>query len=462
RTLEGSGDFLVRLLRTFSDGYSAAVDSDVFHLEVQSWDSLLGSYQALLVDDSRSILDGAVYRGLLGFTVSRSGVVSARLRFNEPLPVANAPDSTVRKYVPVIRSFGTVFTPVDGIPSLLRGIPRVTGDPTAVRETLLLELDCSTTPPTFRAEVTYPVAQTVGGTLAAFSSVAANCSRVVSSLSLLPASLSDVAGHYLVAADGPQGGNGENLAALILQVLPSGRLIWMTRRPGYTGSGSTALAVDGGTSFSTVLYEAQTTSVRTLNSQLVRSWMGGIQFAKLRQSEWRAFVNSPELPSALESQSSCVTTLGSLSFFSADNSNFGLVRPVAFSQKYSALWNLQADTSEFLRVQLPLQLVLQQSAQAFGAASVNSAWNLTFFSSGAAFAERLAVGDTIPGPVVLRVNRSSGEFYGTYIPIGQTARYKLTGIPLPTTEGFSARAIGWVESGTPPLISTGTWSIRER
>jgi len=138
RSVEASGDFLVRLLRTFSDGSTVSLDSGAFHLDVQSWDSVLGSYQSLLLDGTQSVLDGAVYRGALSFTVSRSGVVSARLRFNEPLPVANAPDPSVRKYAPVSRTFAAVFTPVDGNPSLLRGVPRVIGDPAAIRETLVL------------------------------------------------------------------------------------------------------------------------------------------------------------------------------------------------------------------------------------------------------------------------------------------------------------------------------------
>ena len=462
RSVETSGDFLVRLLRTFSDGSTVTLDSGAFHLDVQTWDSVLGSYVALLLDDTHSVLDGAVYRGILNLTVSRSGIVSARLRFNEPLPVANAPDPSVRKYAPVSRSFAAVFTPVDGNPSLLRGVPKVIGDPAAIRETLVMELDCSTTTPTLRATVTYPVAQVFGGTPVAFSSVAASCPRVVSSLSQLPASMSDVAGRYLLAADGKQDGSGSNLAALLLQVLPSGRLLWTTRRPGYTGSGYTTLVVEGGTSFSGSVYEAQTTLVRSLSSQLVRSWMGEMQFTKSQQSVWRASVNSPEFPTSLESQSSCITWLGSVGSFSAANSNYGLVQPVTFSQKYGALWSLQSDISDFLRVPLPLQLVLQQPTQVLGTASESLAWNLSFSSAGAVSAERVPVGETIPGQMFLRVNRSTGEFYGTYIPNTQNARYKVFGIPLSPTDGFSARAIGWVETGTAPLVSTGTWSIKSR
>jgi hypothetical protein len=274
--------------------------------------------------------------------------------------------------------------------------------------------------------------------------------------------MSDVAGRYLLAADGTQDGSGANLAALLLQVLPSGRLLWTTRRPGYTGSGYTTLAVDGGTAFSASLYEAQTTLIRSLSSQLVRSWMGQIQFTKSQQASWRASVNSAGYPGGLESQSSCITLLGSVSSFSAANSNFGLVQPVTFDQKYGALWSLVNDTSDFLRVQYPLQLILQQPSQVLGAAGEILAWNLSFSSAGAASSERVAVGETIPGQMFLRVNRSNGEFYGIYIRNGQNARYRIVGIPLSPTDGFSARAIGWVETGTVPFISTGTWLMKSK
>ncbi len=458
RSITTSGDYFIRLSRAYEgDSKATTTDSVPFHIDVQTWDTVAASYEALILDSNHVLNDGAVYRGILNVTITRFGYASGRLRFNEPLPISNAPDSAFRNYAPVIRTFAAAFTPVEGNPSLMQCTPKLGTGTAAGREEMVLQLDLTTTPPTLNATVKHSVAVVYGGTTASSTSVAANCPRLVTNLTNLPSTLSGVPGRYVLAADFPT-----DRAHIFLQACSTGRLLWSTRRFGYTGTGSTALFVEGDTTFGANIYEAQTTPVKLTSSQLVRSWLGRIRFLKSDAGSWGAAINSNELPNGLELQSCYLTSASGLISYKVENSNWARIQKVNFSARNGCLWSLQADSSSFLRTPTQLKLELLNSPKSLDTPPEESLWNVTISSAGVAICARTIVNGVPPGLMLLRVDRSSGEFLGTYIPNEGTSRYRVYGVTLDPVSSPSIRAAGWVEYGTAPFISSGSWTLQNR
>ena len=456
RSITTSGDYFIRLSRAYEgDSKATTTDSVPFHIDVQTWDTVAASYEALLLDSNHVLNDGAVYRGILNVTITRFGYTSGRLRFNEPLPISNAPDSAFRNYAPVIRTFAAAFTPVEGNPSLMQSTPKLGTGTAAGREEMVLQLDLTTTPPTLSATVKHSVAVVYGGTTASSTSVATNCPRLVTNLTNLPSTLSGAPGRYVSAADFPT-----DRAHIFLQAFSTGRLLWVTRRLGYTGTGSTALNVEGDTTLGANIYEAQTAAVRLTSSQLVRSWLGKIHFHKSDTGSWGAAIHSNELPNGLELQSCYLTSTNGLVSYKVENSNWARIQKVNFSARNGCLWSLQADSSSFLRTPTQLSLELLNPPKSLDTPPGASLWNVRISSAGIAFCDRTIVNGVPPGLMLLRVDRSSGELLGTYIPNEGTSRYRVYGVTLDPVSSPSLRAAGWVEYGTAPFISSGSWTLQ--
>lgn len=456
RSITTPGDYIIRLSRAYSDdSQTTTTDSLPFHIDVQTWDTIAASYEALLLDSNHVLADGAVYRGILNFSITRFGYMSGRLRFNEPLPISNAPDSALRNYTPVIRTFSSGFTPVEGNPSLMQTTPRLGTGTAAGREELVLQLDLNTTPPTFSATIKHSAAVIYGDTTVASTSVAANCPRLVTNLTTLPSTLSGAPGHYLLAADFPS-----DQAHMLLQVSSTGRLLWVTRRPGYTGTGSTALCVEGASTFAANIYEAQTTVVRLTSSQLVRSWLGKVNFHKSDLGSWGAAIDSNELPKGLELQSCNLTSANGLISYKLENSNWARIQKVNFSAEKGCLWSLQSDSSSFLRTPSKFTLNLLNPPRNPDTQPGESLWNVTISTAGVAFCERAILNGVTPGLMLMRVDRLNGALLGTYIPTEENLRYRVYGVTLDPVDSPSIRAAGWVEYGTAPFISSGSWTLQ--
>jgi hypothetical protein len=89
-------------------------------------------------------------------------------------------------------------------------------------------------------------------------------------------------------------------------------------------------------------------------------------------------------------------------------------------------------------------------------------WNITISSAGVAFCDRTFVNGVSPGLMLMRVNRLNGEFSGTYIPSEGNSRYRVYGVTLDPVSSPSIRAAGWVEYGTAPAITSGSWTLQNK
>ena len=57
-------------------------------------------------------------------------------------------------------------------------------------------------------------------------------------------------------------------------------------------------------------------------------------------------------------------------------------------------------------------------------------WKVTISSAGVAFCDRTFVNGVSPGLMLMRVDRLSGEFSGTYVPNQENSRYRVYGVTL--------------------------------
>jgi len=64
--------------------------------------------------------------------------------------------------------------------------------------------------------------------------------------------------------------------------------------------------------------------------------------------------------------------------------------------------------------------------------------------------------------MLMRVDRLSGEFSGTYVPNQENSRYRVYGVTLDPVSSPSIRAAGWVEYGTAPAITSGSWTLKNK
>jgi hypothetical protein len=459
RYITTAGDYVIRTIRSYSDGTPSSVsDSPPFHVDLLLWDSIAGSYEALLADLTHIPNDGALYRGVLGFSVTRYGYASGRLRFNEPLPISNAPDPGLRNYTPVLRTFLTVFTPIAGNPSLLQASPRLGTGISAGREELLLQLDLTTSPPKFSATVKNSSLVVPDGGLSNATSTATKCDRLITGLSAMPIGMRGALGHYTLAAD--SGNPSSDHAHLLLTVTSTGNLLWVTRRPGYTGSGSTLLSIKSEKSFGACIYESQTVFVRSIGSILTRSWLGKIELAKTDFGSWRALVDLGTNTRALELQSCCLTNTAGLISYKSENANWSKIQWINFSEEIGSYWGFLSNAVSILN---PPSRMLFHLKQPLGSPYIqpgDTAWNVAFSTTGWATFERMISGGASPGTMMGQVGRTTGEWAGIYVTPTGSLRYRVHGVVHDPFDSPQEFARGWVEYGSVPFLSIGTWRVQ--
>jgi hypothetical protein len=397
---------------------------------------------------------GAVHRGAVTLTITRRGSVSGRIRYNEILLNEGAGSPIYR---PVVRAFSGALKPVgeaSGHYALSVGLG---GGAAAGRQRLVLEADYSGA----RATV---VARVIDG-------VSANADGGKGLLSQTPALAATgggplpegVPGRYVLNTEG---------AYVLLQFLPTGKLLWSTRMPRYANTGS-ALAVRDASGFTCAFYEAK--NARVGAGSEVNSLLGTIGFLQPEtdSSTWQARAGDVFFPEGLDWQSSMSPNLpGSVLQLTG---TAGGVAPGAaaaaapeterellyFAPEDSGRWIPKEATSGITPVggdgSAPAVLVVRNVALSSGSGvQVLYRWNV--FSSGAGFrAEGVLTNGVLPPALSLRLARDRGEFTGSYVD-ASARRRGLKGAAVSSSSGFSAE--GWVE----PVESGGAavlvWELR--
>jgi hypothetical protein len=201
-----------------------------------------------------------------------------------------------------------------------------------------------------------------------------------------------VTGHYILAADSSN--LPANQSYVVLTATSSGLLVWVSRRPGYSGSGSTALSVESETSFGAKIYESQVTAVPSTDSILTRVWLGKIHLAKTAFGSWRASVNSTADTRALELQSCYLTRINGLVSYKSEKANWSKIQWINFSGGTGGYWSLQSDAISLLRPPSRMLFHLQPPQVDPSIEPVDVFWNVAFSTTGRATFERTVFGGT--------------------------------------------------------------------
>lgn len=437
---DSSLSYAVQFSRTYPDGSRLTVQTRSFNVALRTWTEAVGTYTTLLNDvNSPDILaDGAQARGLLTLTVSRSGTVSGRIVYVEAAALSGAPSPGMRTYVPATRAFAGRLLPSATDPSKLVCSLKLGSGTQANRQSLDLELDFMANQPTLKATVTDNISARLGVCVS-------RAELCVPSSGAVP---SGVVGRYILSANSSTGNN----AYTLVQVLASGRLLWTTRLAGYTGSGSVGLVAGNATKLTAPFFESRLLIGNTLlNSTIL---LGGLNLTLAADSIWSAAFSLGGVSDKIEKQSSYLSGTKVAGVFTpvySDVSHFTGVGLLDFSGQNYCPWSSTALATLF-PTSTTCMLAVNDTLTDAAAAGFN--WAVTVSSTGLVKTSGIPGEGVFPPNLVLRLDRSRGEWSGYYI--SEKVRRTLVGAALNLQ---TVRGNGWVETGAQMAPSTARWQL---
>lgn len=457
KSIATAGSYFVRFVRTFTTGAKTTDDTDPFDVSFRTWDATAGGYETLLASDDAAISalnDRSVYRGLLTLSVTKTGSASGRLFYNEATPLQSGP-AGARVYTPITRSFSGKFVPKPGEPSILRFIPKLGTTAQSLRQSLSIEFDLSEATPSLKASLSDSVSLESGSCVSSATGVSKVTTRLTGDLTAL-------VGKYLLLADQTNtAADSEPLAYVQTQVLSSGKVLWNSRLKGYTGTGSALLNTTEAPKNVAQFYEGRlvssskthnaTSLLSTLNFTVGSGSLGAASFGAGALEKQASYLTK-------ETVSNVLTPVYKADAFASGTNSTGVTH-ASFLQGGTARWCGSSATTlpSFLPSLQPLHLSLFNPQSTGIGLALN--WAVTVSSTGSVKAVAQAASDATPSPALtLRLDRTTGLWSGSYLYSG--IRRTLLGVSLdPGTLGTGAAARGWMESGTVPTLTTGSWTI---
>ena len=432
--------YAVQFSRSYPDGSTATAQTRSFSVTLRAWTEAAGTYTALLQDgnSSATLPDGAHARGLLTATVSRTGSVSGRVVYVEAPALSGAPSAGVRAYMPATRTFTGRLLPSSADPSKLVCSVRLGTGAQTNRQAMDLKVDFLASQPTLQATVTDLISAKPEVCL----SRAELC--VPASGAVPP----EVVGRYVLSANPALANN----AYTLVQVLASGRILWTTRLTGYTGSGSGGLVAENSSKLTAPFFESRLLVGGTLLNSTVL--LGGLNWTRLADSGWNAAFSLGAVFDQVEKQSSYLsgTKVGSVftPVYSDALASTG-VGFMDFSEQNYCPWNSTALATLFPASTACL-LTVKDTLTDPDAAGFS--WQVTVSSTGSVKATGIPRAGVSPPTLVLRLNRSRGEWSGYYNV--DKVRRTLVGAALYVE---MLRGSGWVETGAQMAPNTARWEL---
>ena len=432
--------YAVQFSRSYPDGSTATAQTRSFSVALRAWTEAAGTYTALLQDgnSSATLPDGAHARGLLTATVSRTGSVSGRVVYVEAPALSGAPSAGVRAYMPATRTFTGRLLPSSADPSKLVCSVRLGTGAQTNRQAMDLKVDFLASQPTLQATVTDLISAKPEVCL----SRAELC--VPASGAVPP----EVVGRYVLSANPALANN----AYTLVQVLASGRILWTTRLTGYTGSGSGGLVAENSSKLTAPFFESRLLVGGTLLNSTVL--LGGLNWTRLADSGWNAAFSLGAVFDQVEKQSSYLsgTKVGSVftPVYSDALASTG-VGFMDFSEQNYCPWNSTALATLFPASTACL-LTVKDTLTDPDAAGFS--WQVTVSSTGSVKATGIPRAGVSPPTLVLRLNRSRGEWSGYYNV--DKVRRTLVGAALYVE---MLRGSGWVETGAQMAPNTARWEL---
>lgn len=448
-----SGAYKLRFTRTLIGGGTQSVDSEVFSVSILNFSDLAGGYEGSIREDLGELAENGYHRGKVRLDISRLGFLSGKLVYLESGSLSGTGNAeAVSYYVPVVRAFSGVFKEDLENPMgfVLEANFPAGGNPSREKIRLMLSYEAGTPKLRFAFEDNLSL---IGAGL-----LEGDFIPVLKSVN--DSGLGGMAGRYTVSSDSVEMGKAQK-AYLLLQVLPSGSVAWVSKMAGYSGSGASGISKAASGGADAVFCE---TSVSNRFGRLdSRSYFGRILLSEFGDSSWGAFLGDAGGGVGLESYRTSVTKamvspskvsvpVFQESAFSSgmDFSGFELVN---FSDNDGALWwgKVPAVFGSNGRVELKV----------FGSGGESVyRWSIGMNARGVANVERLKDGSGVQAPLLnLRFDRLRGAWTGSYLdPVGQT-RVSLFGVWAISAASASCVSVGWEERGKGAGLSIRNWRM---
>ena len=440
--LTKSGSYAISFERSYAQGGTLTAVSTPFYVNVVNWAQVTGAYEALLVAQSpENDVDGASSRGWVSIVVSKTGGVSGKMFYNEPI---KALDSSVgiRGYRPVMRSFSGAFE-VDRSNALkVKFTPKAKVSGESDMQVLTAELDGSQTPPSISVGV---VDLSLGGANSPAQALITQTGAIPKTLTKLPAQSASMAGRY--ALSGEEGVN----AFASFQVTATGRVFWVISRPGRTGSGSGTLNESISAQLTAPFYQAESFSPRNLFES--SSLLGQLSFvADQNGTGWEPCFSDSFGNGHLESQRTPnpIVEIPSAAGAPVDSVDFSVREAVNLSA-------LGATSYSGLVQNTPLTLTVQDPLPDSDGHSATYSWLVAPPSSGGVMVSKPVSGGKNCPPLVFRLDRSTGLFTGSYTLPQGGRRTVIGSVVNPLVSSQAAR--GWVEMKSPSGLVASSWTL---
>jgi hypothetical protein len=415
-------------------------------------DSAAGTYEAVLRDLSAAGADdGALYRGSVSLTVTRTGGISGKLNYSQPLAIAGTPQPALKAYRLKTASFSGSFAIDPSVPNKVSytAAPGSANLPTG--HALTVTVDMAQTPPALSVKVAQPAVAGVA------SSQGSSAELLQKTLTALPTELAALSKNYVLTAELPE------KAYTLLQVLQTGRLTWTTKMPGYSGTGSASVSLNSAGAPSAVFFEGHSSSSAdklsstALFSQLAFSSgnSGQVWNAHFQSADGLSFVEKQTTQIALSSG----TPVYDAGAFATGEQQSG-VSQLGYPSDAETRWDPTDPLNSFnLFNSQPLLLNVVDPIPDAAGNPVRYTWNVTLLPSGSVRISNIAPSTTTPPALSLKFDRATGQFTGNYRPSTDGAqRRTLNGVP--SKDGWiSAQPFrGWAEVGAAPTLSA-SWTL---
>ncbi len=425
-----------------------------------------GTYEGLLESSDTAVGDGAKFRGLVNLTLTNRGSVSGVVRYTEASPLSGG-SLWQRVYRPLSQSFVSKLTPVNGSQNRYSCTPQLGVGVNAALRDLTLEFDCSTTPIGIQARLRDHGSIATGIRADGAISQVNRFNRIGAGL---PSGFEGAVGRDIVLSDTVASGTSRSQMYSLVQVLASGRAIWTTRMPGYTGSSSAYLGAIDGTRLEGHVCEFQL--VRSPTTFVSENVFGRLVVALEQDGKWKTTFGHGQTDAAVERQSSRLMISGSSavapvfqSDFFAQGTNWTGATRIDFSAGNGLRW-IKATGSAlpaFLTANTPMRLRVTDPLKNSVGNSVSYAWDITLLTNGIV-TRPLPVTESgvTPPTLTLRLDSVTGQWTGSYSPANGVRRV-LTGAVGSVQSSPTERSRGWVElSGEVPVLRLGTWKLESR
>ena len=472
-----SGTYAVEYVRRYIDGSPAhRVIGEPFVVETPSMADVAGVYELLLEDSNSAINDGATYRGSVSLTVNRSGLVSGKLRYIQAPTLPGSDELSRRLYLPVAKSFIGFFSSSEAELGKFVCTPKIGGGDQPELLKMSLELDFTSRPVALKARVvdriSVPSEAGAEGAISDGSASSKNVTGLSGTVGPDNVRLGTAVGCYNMSASTQSESQAASIvddnALFMMQVLSSGRVLWVSRLKSESGSGSAGFRLMDDTTLVAPLCEARfLTNARLHQAKGLFATLSLV----LTNGEWATRMSVGSEEGFIERHSSYVAKNNGRAEYSEA---FGLLALGTKDFNWSGISRLNFSEGYFCRWDRDNNLGLLThfgSSQAMADDGALGSHTLTVQSpSGEALHEWVIsirrAGSVQVTPekesqpaLKLSLEKSSGIVRGWYFSREDNRWRVVIGAAIRSPKEPLLRARGWIEMDELPAVRTTNWTM---